>query len=495
MADGEIVGSVMSVHLFGLRRRRLDLVLTLLLVAVVVASRVAAFPASIWDQDEAYFAAAVTSFDVTTNHPHPPWFPLWIGMAKVVHVAGVPSARSLQLVSGFFGTWILFPLVALWSLFLQRRLAVVAALLFMMSPVSWMLAGRAFSGTAATALLVLGLALILPSDGASGWRSVAGSVALGMAVLVRPHMIVSAAAIVLLQVLRLRRRSLILWAPFLTVLMVGGIGVVVAAGGVGPLLDALAEHASYHFGALASTPTRLSRSGFVRGLGGPLVALPWLALAVVGVGRLLSLSVLRRRLAVLAAALLPLLTVVFLLSDSGHARYFVPLLALTSGFAVAGVMVVAGRMAPIVLGAALAWFLASVIPALQAYRSETSPPLRALSVAFREAADQHAVLLVDRTLVSFVDDLRNGERSEVPVIYDALVLGNKVSPPPPDFTIGVFDRVHLGLLADPVVSKTYSCSISLVRYLGDARFMDISTVVQPRLRGVAARRGPLIIVD
>jgi len=41
---------------FSLQSRRLDLLVTAALIGIVVLSRIAAFPASIWDQDEAYFA-------------------------------------------------------------------------------------------------------------------------------------------------------------------------------------------------------------------------------------------------------------------------------------------------------------------------------------------------------------------------------------------------------------------------------------------------------
>ena len=115
-----------SLHLFGLADRRLDLVLSTALVLLVLVSRVAAFPASIWEQDEAYFAAAVVHFDPAAGAPHPPWFPLWIGLGSLVHLTGIEGARSLQLVGLAASVWILFPLTSLWSTLLPRRLAPAA---------------------------------------------------------------------------------------------------------------------------------------------------------------------------------------------------------------------------------------------------------------------------------------------------------------------------------------------------------------------------------
>jgi len=64
-----------TLSLFGLQNRRLDIVVTLLLIVLVALSRILALPASIWDHDEAYFATGVIEFAPLDNHSHPPWFP------------------------------------------------------------------------------------------------------------------------------------------------------------------------------------------------------------------------------------------------------------------------------------------------------------------------------------------------------------------------------------------------------------------------------------
>jgi hypothetical protein len=318
---------------------------------------------------------------------------------------------------------------------------------------------------------------------------------LGLAVLVRPHLLLSALAVVGALVARLRRTSARAWVPFAGVLALGGAGLIVAAGGVAPLREALAAHAAYHFGALRTLPMDLARSGPVRGVGGLAAALAWAGLALVGGWKLWRLRRLRTGLVVLTAAVVPVIVVVFALSDPGHARYAVPLLALTSGLVVAGAAVLVGRAAPLAAAAALAWWALTVVPALPAYRSEVSPPLRAIPAALHDAGRRGAVVLADRTLVSFFDYLRAGGAASVPVIYDAFVVAGKVAAPPPAFSVGVFDRIHADVLARSQEAREYSCPIPLVRELGDRRFLDVMVVDSPELRGVAKRSGPLVIVD
>ena len=71
-----------------LAESRPTVVLALLLL-VVLASRIAALPASIWEQDEAYLAMAVQRFDPANGVPQPPWSPLWLVLGHARHVPRV----------------------------------------------------------------------------------------------------------------------------------------------------------------------------------------------------------------------------------------------------------------------------------------------------------------------------------------------------------------------------------------------------------------------
>ena len=68
-------------------RRNLLIALTI----TIAATRFYARSRSMWDWDEALFAFAIRDFNVALHHPHPPGFPLFIALAKFMHLF-VPDA-------------------------------------------------------------------------------------------------------------------------------------------------------------------------------------------------------------------------------------------------------------------------------------------------------------------------------------------------------------------------------------------------------------------
>ena len=161
-------------------------VMVAVLLLLVLLSRAVVFPASVWEQDEAYFAAAVVEIDLGDSRPHAPFFPLWIGIGKLIHSLGFSPAVGLQLASAVLGSLMIVPLIALWRRLLGTALSVAAAVLVLAVPGVWLLSARAFSGPAATSLIVVSLACWTRPD-PGRWVLAAGSMAAGFAVLIRPH--------------------------------------------------------------------------------------------------------------------------------------------------------------------------------------------------------------------------------------------------------------------------------------------------------------------
>src|SRR5258708_15702651 len=70
---------------------------------------------TLWDWDEALFTLAMRSYGVTKHHPHPPGFPVFIGLANLVRLVTPSDFRALQAISLVAGVCV-FP-----ALFFLRR--------------------------------------------------------------------------------------------------------------------------------------------------------------------------------------------------------------------------------------------------------------------------------------------------------------------------------------------------------------------------------------
>lgn len=483
-----------SLHLFGLADRRLDAALTLGLLILVVASRLAAFPASVWELDEAIFAGAVVHFDPTDNLPHPPWFPLWIASGKLVHLFGIEAPMSLQLVSLFFSVWILFPLTALWSTVIPRSLAVGATVIFLITPGPWFFSGRAFCGTTATALLIAAFAFWLQAEERSRWLA-AGSLLAALAVLSRPHFLPAVIGAMLIVGARASKNRLQMLTAFFVPVFLGGVVFIWMSGGLDPLWSALETHGEYHFSRLDEAAHGLAGSGLSRSLGHPAVTVGWLVLFHIGMIRLIRKGHWKELSPILLGALTPILLVVHLLSNPAHARYAVPILALMSGLVADGLFAVFRRWTFAAIGVTAVIASAFLVPQLVAYRSTVSPPVAAIDEAIIRAAHLDGVVVADRKLHAFFVLRRLTRPTPVPVLFDHMIELGHAPPPPPDRTVYVFDAVNPNLMETSSRQRTFTCSIPLVRALGQDRYLDLHVAAGARLRGHPDARGPLIFID
>src|SRR5205814_6767379 len=75
-------------------------------VLLVLVSRIVTMPRTFWESDELLFAGAVRNFDPWSSHPHPPGYPLYVGLGKLFNlVANDPflALRALSIVSCVIG--------------------------------------------------------------------------------------------------------------------------------------------------------------------------------------------------------------------------------------------------------------------------------------------------------------------------------------------------------------------------------------------------------
>ncbi|MGZ7041189.1 MAG: hypothetical protein ACXVH7_05300, partial [Thermoanaerobaculia bacterium] len=140
------------------RQRQLFWILAL----VCAATRFLAMARSLWEWDEALFCLGMRAYDVTSHHPHPPGFPVYIAAAKIVRLIVPSDFRALQTLNLAAGM-LLFPAMFLLGreLRLRYETAIVAATICAFLPNVWFFGGTAFSDVPSLTLVVFAIALFL----------------------------------------------------------------------------------------------------------------------------------------------------------------------------------------------------------------------------------------------------------------------------------------------------------------------------------------------
>jgi hypothetical protein len=469
--------------LLGCRRGRLAVICTLLLVVLVGATRAAVVPASVWDRDEAHLGLAVARFDPAADRPHAPWFPLWVMCGKLTAPVVSEPARGLQLTSALLGTWTLFPLTALLSIWLCRRLATAGSLLYLFAPAPWFLSGRAYSDTPGAFLLLLAAAWWLRSDPRDR-EVMAGSVAAALCLMARPQLVLPIAGMGIWCWLRVRNRRarFLLVAPLALAATVAVAGLVLVTGSAAQLLGSLTRHLRYHLEGLAAVDHSLAACSVSRALIRPELAAAWILLAAVGV---VAWHWHRRAVGspwpLLLGGLAPLLLTVLLLSDPTQTRYALPVLALSAGPVVIGLASLVGRGSLAIVAVAVATSLALGVPQAVAVRLQPSPVMSALMNAGVEATERRGVVVVDRTLRVFADYATEVGWLTAPVLNDFSLEIGAVETPPAPRTVAVFDRGRGSFVASADRTELVRCQLPWVRRLGPDRFLDVTVASGARL--------------
>jgi len=248
----------------------------------VFTAQLAFMPDGPWEQDEALLASGVIEFDVVKHQPHPPGYPLWILLGKLVMPVFGDALLSLRVLSCVAATVGFALLASLLQPLVGRWLAIPGALLYAFLPTVWFHAPRAFTGTSA---VTLGLAAMwcCRSD---RWR-VLTPVALSACCLVRLPMVVEASVLIAPYLWLERRRAKRLVAS-MAVALVLGIATygwaVVESGGFERFQGALADHVGRAIEHDYLGEPRWRELAFVRGLGGSGSTLAFIGAALVGWG-------------------------------------------------------------------------------------------------------------------------------------------------------------------------------------------------------------------
>ncbi len=362
--------------------------------ALLALVRGLTLPRGPWELDEMLFAGAVRHFEPLRHWPHPPGYPLFVGLGKALDLAVADpfvSLAALSLAASLIGYW---ALVAAFRRLAgeapeAEHVAVAAALLFQLSPAMLVQAPLALSDN--TALMFVSLALLAAGalgDEPTPAKAVALGAAASAAIGCRPQLALSVVPMLAAALLQpARRRRLEALAAFTVVSLLWLAPLVVATGGPLGFLAYQSGQLSY----VAGHDADLSRAGAsFGGLLARFVAHPWgpkwIALPVLALATLGALDFRRRRRsAVLPLAALcgaQLVACLALMDPADAVRYSLPSTLGVAFAAAAG----AGALARRVGRPALAWAAAGTIlaagatyawPVLAARAHAPSPPLRA----------------------------------------------------------------------------------------------------------------------
>lgn len=409
---------------------------------VVLVSRILTLPKTFWEGDELLFAAAIEKFDPWSSRPHPPGYPLYIGLGKFFAFFTDPF-HALVIVSviasviGFIALTIVFR-----HLLGDRDLAVCGALLYEFSAAMLVHGTLPLSDGPSMMFVALTLwAAIDFPDRASERRAIAFGLAASAAIGTRPQLVVGVLPLFLLMLFWTRSvRKIVAGLISFTILSIAWFAPLMdAAGGWEKLMLWETRQASYvatHDAAMsrgaATTSVILSR--FVAHPWGPKwISIPLVLIAILGIV-VLARKPKRPMIPIFLFAILQFAFAIWMMDPADGARYSLPHMIAVALLAAAGLDLVRSsaqlRAAPwIVVLIFAAASLGYTWPIIGTRARVPSPPAAAAAyaaahfppntvIAYELSLRPHAEHLLsrfpsmpaDKALGAFVD------RPDVPVV-------------------------------------------------------------------------------
>jgi len=116
---------------------RKQLVIITLLVAVVCLSRIPVLSRCLYTHDSVNFALGIEDYNPATHQPHPPGYPVYIGLAKVLHLFARDPNTDLLILSIVFSCAAVVLIYFLGKDLLGQCAGLFAALFLITSPLFW----------------------------------------------------------------------------------------------------------------------------------------------------------------------------------------------------------------------------------------------------------------------------------------------------------------------------------------------------------------------
>lgn len=367
-----------------------------IIALVCAATRFLAMARTLWDWDEALFCLGMRSYDVTSHHPHPPGFPVYIALGRIARTVIHSDFRALQAVNLIAGM-LVFP--AIFFLAREFRLpfvtAAIAGALCAFFPNVWFFGGGAFSDIPSLVLVVFAVGFLF-----RGCRDanayLIGAALLALAAGIRPqNFLIGLAPGALATWYRARAA----WRDVLFAALVGAVtvgvafgGAIAATGGTRPYFDAAKEHGEYitrvdSFRSPARPPLwRLFDRFFIKqyqSLALGFITSIFVAVAIAG-----ALASRDRAIGWLALSFGPFAILAWMMLDRYSINRFsigyCPLFAILAADGIRRLTRAWPRAEPLAGAALIASFFFWTLPALATVRETVAPSLLAV-----EAVTQH----------------------------------------------------------------------------------------------------------
>lgn len=383
--------------------------IVLILALVCAATRFLAMARSLWDWDEALFTMAMRDYDVTLHHPHPPGFPVYIGLARLARFLIADDFRALQSVN-LLAAVLVFPALFFFARELRLRFTtcVSAATLFSFFPNVWFFGGGAFSDVPSIVLVLFAATLLL--RGVRDRRSYfLGTLLLALAIGIRPQNLLVG---LIPGILATRKRR---WWEVLVALLIGVVVVgtafgfaVEATGSLKEYTRMVREHSDYisrvdSFRAEARPPLwRIFDRFFIKQYQSPALSIIASIFVLVSIaGGIRDRS---RPLLLNALTFVPFAFFAWLMLDRfSISRFSIGYQPMFAVFVADGISRVAKRREWMVSAGLVALFIAYTLPALTPVRTEVAPSVVAVNTAAQRIDPKLEQLFVDRPMVVFMD--------------------------------------------------------------------------------------------
>jgi len=359
------------------------------LLLIFLASHLALLPRTLEDLDSINFALGVRQFDVSLHQPHPPGYPVFIALAKVstatLRFVGVNAAapRGLAIWSALAGAAALPALFVFFRRLEGRdRLAWWATIVAGASPLFWFSALRPLSDMLGFAAAIWAITLMWAR---APFRKglLMGALLAGLAIGVRSQTaVLTVPMLVFAMAAAEPRQRIAAVGAFAVGVLLWGIPLIVASGGMPSYLEALGAQAGEDFSGVVMLWTSHTRRDIVYAVVNTFIW-PWdwwlgvaiCALAAIGSLRLAWRA--PRALLMLAWLFGPYALFHLLFQETATTRYALPLVPVVAYLAMAAVEGLPGAALPVAALGVSAISLMQTLPASLHYAHEGAPVFRA----------------------------------------------------------------------------------------------------------------------